>query len=292
MRSPPRVAVTPEFVASDGERIAAYRFGGDGAPLLLVHATGFHSHCWLPLLEHLRPRFSVVAFDLPGHGESSTPEDPARYHYTRMAGDLLAVIDHFGLARVAAIGHSAGGALVVRAELLRPGTVTRAVLFEPIILPPEQQDVTRAADAARTRRTVFDSTAGMIERWSARGPFATFEPAALAAYVEYGVRDRADRTVELKCSRPAEVATFLQDTTSGIWNELGRYATPTVVYAGDRSTSRAAPLVERIAARMPDATVARLANGSHFLPFERPREMADRALAFLAAAGSSSNSRA
>lgn len=271
----------PEVVVSGGERIAAYRFGGEGPPLLLVHATGFHSHGWLPLVEYLRPRFSVFAFDLPGHGESSTPADSARYHFTRMAEDLLAVLDHFGLARCVAIGHSVGGALVVRAELLRPGTVARAVLFEPIILPPEQQDVTRAADAARTRRMEFDSTDEMIARWSARGPFATFDPAALAAYVEYGVRDRADGGVELKCSRPAEVATFLQDTTSGIWNELDRYAPPTVIYAGERSTSRAAPLVERIAARMKDATVERLPNGSHFLPFERPREMAERAIAFL-----------
>ncbi|MBI2207234.1 MAG: alpha/beta hydrolase [Candidatus Rokubacteria bacterium] len=276
-----RVVVEPELVVTGGERIAAYRFGGDGPPLLLVHATGFHAHCWLPLLDHLRPCFSLFAFDLPGHGESSTPADPARYHFTRMADDLLAVLDHFGLPRVAALGHSVGGALVVRAELLRPGTVTRAVLFEPIILPPEQQEETRAAEAARTRRMVFDSTADMIARWSTRGPFATFDPAALEAYVEYGVRDRADGTVELKCSRPAEVATFMQDTTSGIWNDLERYATPAMIYAGERSTSRAAPLVERIAARMRDARAERLATFSHFLPFERPRAMAERAIAFL-----------
>lgn len=277
----PRVAVVPEIVRRDGVDLAAYRFGGDGVPLVLVHATGFHSHCWLPLLEYLRPHFRLFAFDLPGHGESSTPEDPVRYHYTCMAEDLLAVVDHFALGPVAALGHSVGGALVVRAELLRPGAVTRAVLFEPIILPPEQQDVTRAAEAARTRRMEFDSTAEMIARWSARGAFATFDPAALAAYVEYGVRDRADGAVELKCSRPAEVAAFLQDTTSGIWNDLARYRTPTLIYAGERSTSRAAPLVDRIAERMRHARAERLATFSHFLPFERPREMSERAIAFL-----------
>jgi pimeloyl-ACP methyl ester carboxylesterase len=95
------------------------------------------------------------------------------------------------------------------------------------------------------------------------------------------VRDRADGTVELKCSRDAEVATFVQDTQTGIWAELGRYRTPTLILAGDRSTSRAAPIAERQARAMPDARVERFPDLSHFLPFERPYEMADRAIAFI-----------
>lgn len=279
-----RSVVEPEMVPSGDVRIAAYRFGGDGPPLLLVHATGFHAHCWLPMLDDLRARFTVFAFDLRGHGESATAADPEAYHYGRLAGDLLLVADHFGLRAMRALGHSVGGALVVRAAVTRPGLVTAAVLFEPIILPPEYIEEGRATTAARTRRTAFDSIDQMIERWSSRGPFATFDPTALRAYVEYGVRDRPDGTVELKCSRDVEVATFLQDTRSGIWAELDRYAPPTLVLAGERSTSRAAPLLEAQAARMRNARAERVAGCSHFLPFERPREMTARAVTFLEAA--------
>jgi pimeloyl-ACP methyl ester carboxylesterase len=272
-----RVIVTPELVDRGAVRLATYRFGGEGPPLLLVHATGFHAHCWLPLLDHLRPHFSLYAFDLRGHGESGGADD---YSYARMAEDLLVVVDHFRLDRLVAIGHSVGGALVVQASIWRPGLVTRAVLFEPILLPPEHTEETVAAAAARTRRTVFDSTAQMIERWSSRGPFAAFAPEALRAYVEYGVRDRPDGTVELKCSREVEVATFVQDTQSGIWRELDRYTTPTLVLAGGRSTSRAAPLAEPQAALMRDARAERCPELSHFLPFEQPRAMSERAIAF------------
>jgi pimeloyl-ACP methyl ester carboxylesterase len=128
----------------------------------------------------------------------------------------------------------------------------------------------------------------MIDRWSERPPFGSFHPDALRAYVEYGVRDRADGTVELKCSRDAEVATFLQDTVSGTWAELDGYRTPTLILAGERSTSRVAPLAERQAARMPDARAERLAGYSHFLPFERPHEMAKRAMEFLSATAAGS----
>lgn len=273
-----RLLVSPQFVSADGVQLATYGFGGDGPPLLLVHATGFHAHCWLPLVEHLRPHFTVFAFDLRGHGESAPASD---YSYRRMSQDLLVVADHFRLERLAAIGHSVGGALIVQASIWRPSLVSRAVLYEPIVLPPEQTEETAAAAAARTRRVVFDSTTQMIERWSARGPFAAFDPEALRAYVEYGVRDRPDGTVELKCSREAEVATFVEDTRSGIWAQLPQYRTPTLVLVGGRSTSRAAPLVERQAALMGSATVERYPELSHFLPFEAPRPMSERALAFL-----------
>ena len=280
-----RVSVEPEIVVSEGVRLAAYRFGGAGAPLVLVHATGFHAHVWLPLLPALRRRFKVFAFDLRGHGESQAPGAPEMYRYRRMADDLLAVADHFGFRRFAALGHSVGGALVVRAELTRPGPVTRAMLFEPIILPPDQTEETAAAQAARTRRTAFASTGEMIERWSRRGPFAAFAPEALRAYVEYGVRDRDDGAVELKCSREAEVATFLQDTESGLWAELGRFRTPTLILAGERSTSRVLPAIPGQARLMPNARAEILPGLSHFLPFERPEEMAARTIEFLLEGG-------
>ena len=268
-------------MSHDGLRLAAYRFGGSGPPLMLVHATGFHAHCWLPLLDVLRPHFSLYAFDLRGHGESEAPADPAAFAYARMARDLLSVADHVRLDRFTALGHSVGAALIVQASIWRPGAITRAVLFEPIVLPPDQKDETVAASAARTRRTIFESTTQMIERWSSRGPFATFDPPALAAYVEYGVRDLPDGTVTLKCSREAEVATFLQDTGSGIWEQLAGYATPSLVLSGGRSTSRAAPLTGQQVALMQHAREERHPELSHFLPFERPRQMAERAIGFL-----------
>ena len=131
-----RVVFDPEPVVHDGVRLAAYRFGGTGPPLMLVHATGFHAHGWLPFADVLRPQFSLFSFDLRGHGESAPAPNPAGYSYPHMARDLLAVADHFALDRFVAIGHSVGGALIVQASIWRPGAITRAVLYEPIILPP------------------------------------------------------------------------------------------------------------------------------------------------------------
>ncbi len=171
--------------------------------------------------------------------------------------------------------------MVVQAEVLRSGTVERAALFEPIILPPDVMAPTQRVAAAERRRRVFASTEEMLERWAGRPPFASFDPEALRCYVEYGVRPRPDVGVELKCSLEAEMWTFLQDVRSDLWTRLGEYRTPTLVLAGDGSDSRAAPLAERQAALMADARAEHVPGLSHLLPFERPRQMAARAIAFL-----------
>jgi pimeloyl-ACP methyl ester carboxylesterase len=277
-----RVAVKPEFaIAPDGVRIAVYRFGGTGPPLLLAHATGFHAHVFVPFAAALRDRFSIFAFDLRGHGESAAPAAPDGYAWWRLGADLLAVADLLGLANIHAVGNSVGGAIAVEAELRRPGTLGRAVLFEPIIYPPEITEPSPMLEGARRRRRVFDSTDEMLRQWRDREPFAAWDPEALRCYVEYGVRDRPDGRVELKCSAEAETMTFAGDVTAGIWQRFDQYRTPTLIVTGKRDDLRRSQWAERQAAAMPRAWAERRDDVGHFPPLERPGDIAARTADFL-----------
>lgn len=265
---------------ADGVRIAAYRFGGTGPPLILAHATGFHGHVFLPFAAALRDHFSVFAFDLRGHGESDPPPTSEGYEWRRLGRDLLAVADLFGLERFHAAGNSVGGAITVEAELQRPGTIIGAVLFEPIIYPPEITDPSPMLEGARRRRRVFLSTGEMLGQWRGRGPFAAWDDEALRCYVEYGVRDRADGQVELKCSADAEVMTFAGDVRAGIWERFAGYRTPTLIVTGKRDDLRRSQWAERQAAAMPRAWAERHDDLGHFAPLERPAEVAARVVVF------------
>ena len=66
-----RVLVT----SPDGVRLAVHDLGGDGPPLLLSHATGFHGHVFAPLAAALSARFHCWAIDYRGHGSSERPTD-------------------------------------------------------------------------------------------------------------------------------------------------------------------------------------------------------------------------
>jgi magnesium chelatase accessory protein len=98
---------------------------GSGDPLLLVHGTGASTHSWRDLMPILARHFTVVAPDLPGHGFTSAPP-PRRQSMPGMARGVQALLAALGLSPVAAAGHSAGAAIVVRMSLddmMAPRTV-------------------------------------------------------------------------------------------------------------------------------------------------------------------------
>lgn len=90
----------------------AYLDEGEGDPVVLVH--GFASTkevnwvgpSWTRTL--LRAGYRVIAPDDRGHGASVKFYDPAEYHTTRMADDVIALMDHCGIGQAILIGYSMG----------------------------------------------------------------------------------------------------------------------------------------------------------------------------------------
>jgi magnesium chelatase accessory protein len=89
---------------------------GAGEPLLLVHGTGASTHSWRDLMPLLARDFTVIAPDLPGHGFTSAAP-PRRQSLPGMARGVQMLLETLGFSPVAAAGHSAGAAIVVRMSL-------------------------------------------------------------------------------------------------------------------------------------------------------------------------------
>lgn len=116
----------------DGTRIACTR-SGTGPPLVFVHG-GWDDHtAWSLVLPVLARRFTVIAMDRRGCGQS----DP--YHgdhaMERDFEDVAAVVDSVG-EPVHLVGHSIGGLCALHGALLTPN-VRRLVLYEPPLGGPE-----------------------------------------------------------------------------------------------------------------------------------------------------------
>lgn len=104
----------------------AFRVAGSGPALLLIHGVGDHSTAWEPVHAKLAQRFTVIAPDLLGHGESDKPR--ADYSLSAFANgmrDLLAVLD---IDRVTIVGHSFGGGVAMQFAYQYPQLVERIVL--------------------------------------------------------------------------------------------------------------------------------------------------------------------
>ncbi len=269
--------------STDDVVVAVHDLGGEGPPLLFLHATGFHGRCYQPVADRLADRFHVYAPDLRGHGDTAVTEQ-TDLHWSHMATDTLAVVDHLGLDEPTVFaGHSMGGATVVLAELTRPGTVRAAWLYEPIIFPsePDHRAVSRAdplAEMARRRREHFASRDAAYDRYASKPPFSGVAPEALRSYVVHGFRDTVDG-VTLKCPGEQEARVFegVDTTVFGRLHEV----TPPITVVGSGDGEGPAVLAPAIATNLTDGHAEVWTDRSHFGPLEDPARTADSILAAL-----------
>lgn len=123
---------TERDVNADGVRIRL-AIGGSGPPLLLLHGHPQTHVTWHKIAPRLAERFTVVAADLRGYGDSEKPPGGAghvAYSKRAMAADQVAVMRALGFGRFAVVGHDRGGRVAHRMALDHPGAVERVALFD------------------------------------------------------------------------------------------------------------------------------------------------------------------
>ena len=111
----------------DGIRIH-YRRLGRGPGLVLLHGYPQTGHMWRKVMPALAARFTVLAPDLRGYGDSDRPA--SGYDKRTMAADVADVIEALGLAPVVLVGHDRGARVAHRLALDHPGLLTRLVLLD------------------------------------------------------------------------------------------------------------------------------------------------------------------
>lgn len=237
-------------VERDGLRVAALDWGGDGAPLLLLHPNGLGAGFFEPLAVALRDTFRAVAVDLRGHGGTDAPASRDGYGFGHMAADVVAVLDHLGVDETVVVGESLGGGVAVLVDELRPGMIRRLLLCEPVAFSPDGRTLrprgTGHGDGgnfmsaiARKRRAVWPDRDAVYESYRTRPPFDAVAPEALAAYVRWGFVDRPDGQVELACAPDVEATIFeVSGEPTGApaaWSHLDKLTATAVLACGDHS---------------------------------------------------------
>ena len=93
------------------------RIKGDGPPLLLIHGHPQTHLMWYKTAPALSERFTVIAADIRGCGDSMAPEsDATHYAYSkrRMALDMVEMMEALGWSRFFVAGHDRGGRVAHR----------------------------------------------------------------------------------------------------------------------------------------------------------------------------------
>ena len=83
---------------------------GSGPALLLLHGWPEFWFAWEPVMQRLADRYTLIAPDLRGFGNSDKPAGP--FGPPDHTADMLALLDALGLDRVGVVGHDVGGAVM------------------------------------------------------------------------------------------------------------------------------------------------------------------------------------
>jgi pimeloyl-ACP methyl ester carboxylesterase len=121
---------TTRTVTVDGCTISA-TIGGHGPAVVLLHGYGEDSRMWKPLAVALAPRFTVIAPDLPGIGNSSIPSSGLDMTTSaRRIHDALAVL---GYRDVRVVGHDIGLMVAYAYAAIYPRDVKRLALMDAFL---------------------------------------------------------------------------------------------------------------------------------------------------------------
>ena len=104
--------------------------GGDGVPVVLLHGLAASLEAWrdtLPGFAHRR----VLAFDLPGFGEASKPDDADYTAKGFFLPQLHSILDALDIHQADVVGSSMGASLALRYAYRHPERVHRMVLAAP-----------------------------------------------------------------------------------------------------------------------------------------------------------------
>ncbi|QKS63573.1 alpha/beta hydrolase [Cupriavidus gilardii] len=131
------LSLFPQFrsidVETDSEVTIHAVVGGDGPPLLLLHGHPQTHAIWHKVAPALAQRFTVVACDLRGYGDSSKPAgtaDHGNYSKRTMARDALRVMQSLGFERFRVLAHDRGARVAHRLGMDHPDAVERMVLLD------------------------------------------------------------------------------------------------------------------------------------------------------------------
>jgi pimeloyl-ACP methyl ester carboxylesterase len=121
----------------------SYLAAGDGPPVVLIHGVTGTCDQWATVLPLLSERYSVVAPDLLGHGQSAKPRGD--YSLGAYASGIRDLVVGLGHERVTVVGHSLGGGIAMQFAYQFPERCERLVLVSSGGLGQEVHPLLRAA---------------------------------------------------------------------------------------------------------------------------------------------------
>ena len=247
---------------------------GEGPAVALVHEGICDSRMWDPQWDSWSREFRLLRVDLRGFGR--TPLEPGRFAHAR---DLIAALEAHGFDRVALVGVSLGGRVVLEVALARPELVSALVLVAPG-LPghawSEQALAGWGEEEAALEAGDLERAVELNLRMWVDGPRR--RPEDVDAGLRARVAEMQRSAFELQLPLDEDEEELLVEDLA---QRLSEIQAPTLVLVGEEDQPDMQAIADRLAQEIPAARRATIPNTAHVPSMERPREFDELVLPFL-----------
>ncbi len=249
----------------------AVTIDGSGPPVLLVHGMGLNRQMWQWQLEPLADRFTVIRYDLLGHGASDIPAAPV--HMSHFVDQLDRLIGALDLPPCGLVGFSLGGMIVRSFTVAHPDRVAAlAILNSPHDRTQAERAAMRTRLALAKRRGPASTIDAALERWFT-ADFAARRP------------DVLDRVRQwMAANDPAAyvaIYRILAEGDAALTNAIAAIRCPTLVLACAEDYGNSPEMAQKMGALIPDAEVAIIPDLKHMGLAEDPAAINSVLLPFL-----------
>src|SRR5881296_2556060 len=259
-----------------------YITGGHGAPLILLHGYAETSRMWRPIIPVLAERFTVIAPDLPGIGDSSIPRNGL--DMKTAATRVHALARSLGIERARVVGHDIGLMVAYAYAAQFPAEVEKLVLMDAFLPGVGEREAvynnsgfwhfrfngpTPEALVNGRERTYFEHFWNDFAADKSRSIPEADRKAYTAAYSRPG-RMRAGWAYFVSFPQAAKDFAELSQT---------KLPMPLLVIGGDESLGEVLGAQAKLVAS--EVTVTVLKNTGHWVLEERPKETTDALEKFL-----------
>ncbi|WP_429819642.1 alpha/beta fold hydrolase [Ensifer sp. B1-9] len=252
-----------------GDVTLNYRIDGSGEPLVCIHGVGSYLDAWSGVVERLRDSFTILTFDLRGHGQSSRVK--GRYEIDDFVNEALALADKAGFSTFNLAGFSLGGLIAQRLALTHLDRLRKLVLLSTVAgRTPEERTRVLERLAALRAGTPADHHNASLSRWLTE-EFQTANPEVIAR-----LRER-DAENDPECY--AAAYRVLAETDFGGF--LDQIRCPTLIATGEDDAGSNPRMARYMHERIPGSTLSILPCLRHSILIEAPQTVADLMRGFL-----------
>jgi pimeloyl-ACP methyl ester carboxylesterase len=248
-----------------------FKVEGSGPPLFLIHGIGAARDVWRFVTPTLTDHFTVVSYDLRGHGASPMPG--GEFGLDELVDDLERVRQRSGFERAYFAGHSLGGMIGPAYARKHPDRVLSLGLLSTAAFRTEEDSAkVWAVVSAMEEKGIEQVLDTLVERWYT-DPFIEAHPEI--------VQRRLRQVVDMDAGVFMNVFRIYAGTEMAPW--LHDVTAPALVLTGEHDGGCNPRLNRQIADALPKSELIVLPDLKHALLLEAGDEVARQLIRFVSA---------